>query len=117
MLRILSDENFNGITIRRILQKRPEIDLVRAHDLGLSGAADPEVLARAADEGRILLTHDRATVPPIAWQRVAAGLPMPGVFVLEIDYPVGASIDQILLLDSATDPDEWDGRIVYLSEV
>jgi predicted nuclease of predicted toxin-antitoxin system len=47
--------------------------------MGLSGKDDPTVLAWAASENRILLTHDVATITRFAYDRIVRGLPMPGV--------------------------------------
>ncbi len=114
MLRLLSDENFNGIVLRGLKVRNPSFDVLRVQDFGLCGCRDPEILAHAAELGRILLTHDRATVPAYAYDRLARGLPMPGVFVLDVEVAVGSAIDQLLFLDSASDQEEWDGRVVHL---
>jgi predicted nuclease of predicted toxin-antitoxin system len=66
MLRLLSDENFNGEVVRGLLRQLPDLDVVRTQDVGLLGKDDPAILAWAAAEGRILLTHDRRTVPDFA---------------------------------------------------
>lgn len=78
MLRLLSDENFHGPITQGLLRRRRDLDLVRVKDTGLSGVPDPDVLAWAASERRIVLTHDVRTMPPHAYHRVASGLPMPG---------------------------------------
>ena len=57
MLRLLTDENFNGSIVRGLVRRQPEIDLVRVQDIGLSRADDRAVLAWAAHEGRVLLTQ------------------------------------------------------------
>ena len=114
MLRLLSDENFNGIVLRGLKIKSPSFDVLRVQDLELNGRDDPEILAHAAELGRILLTHDRATVPDYARDRLARGLLMPGVFVVDVKFAIGSAIDQLLLLDSASDQEEWDGRVVHL---
>jgi predicted nuclease of predicted toxin-antitoxin system len=75
MLRLVSDENFNGDIIRGLFLHRPNFDLVRLQDIGLEGVKDPIVLAWAATNDRILLTHDRATMPDFAYARVVAGQP------------------------------------------
>jgi len=79
VLALLTDENFNGDIVRGLRRRRPLIDLVRVQDVGLSGAQDPPILEWAAHAGRIVLTHDLKTVPRYAYERVRAGLPMPGV--------------------------------------
>ena len=58
MIRFLADENFNNQIVRGILSQNSHIDIVRVQDVGLSGVDDPKVLAWAAQEGRIVLTHD-----------------------------------------------------------
>ena len=89
MLRFLSDENFHGDVVRGLLILCSGLDLMRAQDVGLEGADDPDVLAWAAADDRILLTHDRATMPDFAHARCASGDAMPGVFVLNDRHPSG----------------------------
>jgi hypothetical protein len=48
MLRLAAHENFNNDIVRRLIRRKPEVDLVRIQDAGLSGSDDPEVLAWAA---------------------------------------------------------------------
>jgi predicted nuclease of predicted toxin-antitoxin system len=114
MLRLISDENFSGDVVRGLLLRRPEIDLVRLQDLGLEGADDPTVLDWAAENARILLTHDRSTMPDFAYKRVAAGKPMPGVFVVSDRLPVRQAIDEVLLIDACSEQTEWSGLVLYL---
>ena len=62
MLRLAADENFNNNIVRGLLRKEPELDIVRVVDVGLRGADAPTVLEWAAQEERILLTHDVKTI-------------------------------------------------------
>jgi predicted nuclease of predicted toxin-antitoxin system len=64
MLKFLADENFDNTIVRGLFRRHPKLDIVRVQDVGLSGKDDPTVLEWAAQEGRILLTHDN--VPKIA---------------------------------------------------
>src|SRR5207249_3148212 len=82
MVRLVSDENFNGDIVRGLLRRRPDLDLVRVQDVGLSETPDPEILEWAAGQERVLLSHDVSTVPPAAYQRTANGKPLPGVFIV-----------------------------------
>jgi hypothetical protein len=97
MLALLADENLHGDIVRGLRRRNPELDIVRVQDIGLSGADDPTVLERAAAEGRILLTHDVATITRYAYERVQAGLPMPGVLEIKRSLPIGVVIEDILL--------------------
>jgi predicted nuclease of predicted toxin-antitoxin system len=62
MLRLAANENFNGDIVRGLLRRDPKLDVVRVQDVGLSGADDPSVLQWAADQGRIVVTHDISTL-------------------------------------------------------
>jgi predicted nuclease of predicted toxin-antitoxin system len=73
MIRLAADENFNNDIVRGIVRRIPTIDIVRVQDVGLRTADDPTVLAWAADTGRVLLTHDIATITHYAYARVRAG--------------------------------------------
>ena len=98
MVRFLADENFNNQIVRGILRQNPDIDLVRVQDVDLSGADDPTILAWAAQEGRIVLTHDVATMTTFAYQRIQAELSMPGLFEVSRRVPVGLAIEEIILI-------------------
>lgn len=72
MLRFAADENFNGNIVRGLLRRLPDLDIIRVQDTPLYRAPDTKVLAWAADERRILLTHDLTTVPALAFERISA---------------------------------------------
>jgi hypothetical protein len=114
LLKLAADENFNNDIVRGLLRRRPDIDLVRVQDAGLSGAGDPEVLEWAAQEERVLLTHDVSTVTHHAYERVRTGKRMPGVFEVSPGLPVGVAIEDILLLVDYSMEGEWEGQVRYL---
>ena len=72
MLSLAADENFNNDIVRGLLRRNPRLDIVRIQDAGLSGASDEAVLEWAANEGRILLTHDVSTLTRSVYERVTA---------------------------------------------
>ncbi|NJN19115.1 MAG: DUF5615 family PIN-like protein [Oscillochloris sp.] len=114
LLRYAADENFNNDIVWGLLRRQPRLDILRIQDVGLTQADDPTVLQWAADTGRMLLTHDVKTITRYAYERVAQGLPMPGVIEVSRLIPIGAVIDDLLLLAAASTANEWDGQIVYL---
>jgi hypothetical protein len=109
MLLLVADENFNNDILRGLLRRNPSLDIVRIQDVGLVKAPDPVVLEWAANENRVLLTHDRNTIPRYAYERVVEGKRMPGV--IEIDYavPMSIAIDDILLLAVLSKSGELEG--------
>lgn len=114
MLRFLADENFKGDIVRGLLRRQPDLSVVRVQDVGLSGADDATILRWAAEEDRIVLTHDRATMPHFANERVLAGQPMPGLFVIPRRLSVREAIDELLLTAACSTPAEWSGIVLYL---
>ena len=71
MLAYLADENFHGRIVRGLRRRRAELSILRVQDIEtLSGADDPAILEWAAQENRVLLTHDAATVTRFAYERV-----------------------------------------------
>lgn len=93
MLRLLSDEDFPGDVITGLFLRIPDLDLIRVQDVGLMQTPDPDILEWAAQNNRILLSRDRRTLSVFAWDRVALGLLMPGVFLLRRNTSTGAAID------------------------
>lgn len=114
MLRLAADENFNNNIVRGLLRRRPGADLVRVQDVGLSGADDPTVLEWAAEQGRVVVSHDVSTLRNHAYARVAAGLKMPGVFEVPNTLSIGRAIDDLLLIVECSLEGEWQGQVRYL---
>ena len=113
-MRFLADENFNNDIVRGLLRRKTDLDIVRVQDVGLSGADDPTVLEWAARERRVLFTHDVSTITRYAYERISADKPMPGVFEVGRELPLGAVIEDILLLAECGFEGEWEGQVRYL---
>jgi predicted nuclease of predicted toxin-antitoxin system len=114
MLRLAADENFDGRIVRGLFRALPELDLIRVQDTPLLQAEDAAVLEWAAEEGRLVLTHDVGTMTAAAWARVRAGLPMPGLIEVSSDEPLGQVIDEIRLIVAASEPGEYEGQVLFL---
>lgn len=114
MLSLLSDENFNGDIVRGMFLRQPNLDLLRVQDVGLREVDDPAILAWAAMNGRILLTHDRATMPDFAYDRLVAKEQMAGMFVVNDRMPIRQAIDELILLIDCSEQEEWQGIVLYL---
>jgi len=107
-------ENPNNDIVRGLLRRRPDLDIVRIQDVGLSGADDAAVLEWAAQEGRVLLTHDVSTMARHAYERVRAGKTLPGVFEVNRALAIGIAIEDVLLLAECSLEGEWEGQVRYL---
>ena len=113
-LRFLADEDFDNDIVRGLLRRLPTLDVVRAQDVGLSGQPDPVVLAWAAQEDRVILTHDVSTMTAHAYARMADDLPMAGVFAVSQSLSISRALDDLLLLTECSLAGEWAGQGRYL---
>src|SRR5258708_33365739 len=112
-VRFIADYDFNGEIIDGLLRREPGLDIETGHEAGLEGLPDPEVLAKAANEDRILITHDRRTMPHHFGEFISRR-DSPGVLVIPQQIGIGAAIEELLLICSASDAEEWRNRILYL---
>lgn len=62
-IRYQADADLNQIIVTAMFRRFPEIDFRTATAAGLAGVKDPDVLALAARDGRVLVTHDHTTMP------------------------------------------------------
>jgi hypothetical protein len=80
----------------------------------LTGVTDENRLAWAAEQQRVLLTHDVATITAHAYQRTRNGAPMPGVFEVSLGVSIRVAVEDILLLTECSGDGEWEGQVRYL---
>jgi hypothetical protein len=115
MFRLLVDENFDHDIVRGLrLLSLSDIDLISVGEAGLTGAEDPDVLTWAAGQARILLTHDRKTIPKYAYERINKGSLMPGVFVVPQVLPIGTAIEDLALIFKCSRPHEWQNIVQFI---
>lgn len=112
--RFLVDEDFDNDILRGVLRRMPGLDVVRVQDVDLRTKDDATVLRWAAAQGRILLTHDVATMTTHAINRIEASQPMPGLFAVSQLAPIGQVIDDLVLIAECSTGPEWDSQIHYL---
>ena len=113
MIKLASVENSDGDIVRGLLRRVPELDIVRIQDINLAGSPDPTILAWAADEDRILLTHDRDTMPKFVYDRVIAGEPMPGVFLVSSRMPKGQAVEELFWAVHCLSEEDCKDQINY----
>ena len=80
----------------------------------MAGRPDPEVLEYAARHGLILVSHDLNTMPAHATQRIATRQALTGLLMVRQTLPLSTAIEQLLLIWSASDAEEWKGLITFL---
>ena len=113
-LRFLADADLNYAIVQGIRLREPSIDFKAANDAGLEGLSDREVLELAAREERVLVSHDKRTMPVHLAARVQSGLRSPGVLLALPSASVGEIIESLLIIWSASRETEWADQIHYL---
>lgn len=112
-VRFQADADLNQIIVSAIVRRVPAIDFRTATAAELTRLKDPEVLALAAHDGRILVTHDHTTMPK-HFNEFVRSTPSSGLILMPQNLPVQVAVDDLILIWTATQPDEWMNRIVYL---
>jgi predicted nuclease of predicted toxin-antitoxin system len=113
VIKLASDENVVVDVVRGLLRRVPALDIVRIQDAGLAGAPDPEILAWTADENRILLTHDRDTMPNFVYDRLIAGEPMLGVFLVSNRMPKGQAVNELFWAVHSLSAEDCKDQVKY----
>lgn len=113
-IRFLADADLNRAIVSGTLRREPFLDFMTAHAAGLRGMHDPEVLALAAEQQRVLVSHDVGTMPAQFRAFRNAGKHSAGVFLVSQSLDVGTAIDELLLIWLASEASEWENRLEWL---
>ena len=114
MLRLLIDQDLDHVILRGLLLRVPNVDVITAHQVGLSNASDPELLAWAAEHERVIVTHDRRTMPYHATSRIARSVKVAGVIVVSRQLPISQVINELEIIVSCSEMIEWENIIKHL---
>lgn len=114
MLRLLVDQNLDHDIVRGLIRRIPQLDAVMAFDIGMSEASDLELLTWAAQAGRIILTHDRKTMPTQAADLLSHGEHAAGVVIVPRRMPMRHVIDELEMIITCSENEEWVDVIRYL---
>jgi len=113
-VRFLADADLNKAIVNGVLRREPSLDFLTAHAAQLRGMGDPKVLALAAEQRRVLVSHDVGTMPPHLSAFKKSGKRSPGVFLNPQSLDVGMAIDEIVLVWLASEAADWEDRLVWL---
>jgi len=113
-MKLLLGENLEAAILRGLLRLSPGLDVVRVVDVGLAGAPDQAVLAWAAEQGRVVVSRDRATMSLEAARRIESGEPMPGLLLIRRRASVGEVLRALELILACAQEGELEGVIEYI---
>lgn len=112
-VRFQADADLHQTIVTALVRREPGIDFQTATAAGLAGLRDPQVLERAAAEGRVLVSHDQSTMP----QHFAAFIQhqqSAGLLIIPQHLPYTSVAEELLLIWTASEAEEWINRIAYL---
>ena len=109
-VRFQADADLNQNIVRAVRRRTPEIDFQTAHEAGLHGLDDEAVLAHAARESRILISHDRRTMPS-HFASFMTTRTSPGLILISQNLPILQAVDDLILIWEASEAEEWVNRL------
>ena len=112
--RFLADHDLNDHIVTGVLRREPAIEFPRAREVGMSERADEEILDYSERESLLVVSHDINTVPAAAYVRLRAGQSFPGLLMVPQSAAIGRVIENLLLVWSASELEEWRDQVVFL---
>ena len=114
MVRFLADVSLRHAIVTGCVRREPAIDFLSAHTAKLHGLPDRDVLDLAAKQSRILVSQDFRTMPKHFAEFISAGRLSPGVFLVKQRAPLASIIQELVLIWTASTPEDWTNRIVEI---
>lgn len=116
VFRYLLDENVNSVLRSALLRENPNLTVWQ---IGLPGAPafgtlDPEILIWCEENEFILVTNNRRSMPVHLQDHLNANRRAAGIFILHPEMSVGETVDELILITSASSPEEYQDQIIYL---
>ena len=110
-LQFQADNDLDQRIVTAVRRLGPAVDFQTAPTLGLHGLSDAEVLALAAEQGRVLVSHDRRTLPD-HFRRFIASRMSPGVIIVSQRLSIGRAAESLYILWAASEAEEYV-NVVY----
>lgn len=113
MPRFLADENLEQAIVEEFFALIPTANMISVRDVGLEATDDQIILDWASTDGRIVVTRDVSTMKRYAENRVAEGLPMPGIVLVPFNASIGEIIETLANMALYSLPGEWEGQVLF----
>jgi hypothetical protein len=115
-IRYLLDENIDPLFRAELSRREPELVVWRVGDPGAppGSTLDPVILQWCEENGFILVTNNRRSMPQHLRDHLSKGQHVPGIFELSPNLSIGDTIEELLLIWSASNADEYRDMLIYL---
>ena len=114
-IRFQADNDLKRIIVDATLRREPHIDFQTAQAARLDDLDDEAVLRLAAAQSRILVSHDKRTMPAALASFVASGGTSPGVLlVIPQSASIAEVIETLILIWADGRADDWTNLIAKI---
>lgn len=112
-IRFQADADLRFPIVKGVKRRESMIDFRTANEAGLEGIADPVVLKIAADDGRLLVSHDVSTMPE-NFSRFIETQTSPGAVLIPQELPYHEAIERLIRLWATTEAETWQNVLFFL---
>lgn len=109
-IRFQADADLNEDIVSGVRRREPGVDFQTASEASLKGLHDTIVLELAARAGRILVSHDRKTMPRYFAQVIESTM-SPGLLIVSQKVDPLVAIEELILIWAASEMEEWVNRV------
>ena len=113
-IRFQADNDLRFAIVKAVRRREPAVDFASAHESRLDGVDDPEILERAAIEGRVLVSHDMRTMLDHFRNRLSAGKGSPGLLVVSQHALISDVAEALIAVWAAAEPAELRDQVYHL---
>ena len=114
--RFLLDEHISKAIQRQLRRMDTNLDVLAIGDQGApaTGTSDPDILLWIEENGYILVTENRSTIPVHIRDHYASGHQFPGVFWIRPGTEMGAVINELYIIWMASDAEDYRNSTFYI---
>ena len=105
-IRFQADADLNEDIVAGILRRERKVDFRTAGQAGLRGLDDFQALTMAARDGRVLVSHDRKTMPAHFAEFLRSNT-SPGLFIVSQKTDLLSAVEALILVWAASEAEEW----------
>ena len=112
-VRFQADADLNQAIVTGVIRRQANLSFQTATEASLEGLKDPEVLALSAKQQRILVTHDRRTMPT-EFAEFIVNTESAGVLIVSRKTALETVIEELLIIWAVSTAEEWINRIAKI---
>ncbi len=116
VIQYLLDENINPVLRKALHQACPDMVLWYVGEAGVlpRGTLDPEILGWCEQNGTILVTNNRASMPVHLQDHLAKERHIPGIFILNVKMSIEQIVEELVFIWELADPDMYIDQIRFM---